>query len=58
MPEFIDEETFLNLVSDRLADTPGVDFDGQTDHVSGDLGAIAIAVLDVYSQHGPVMFGD
>jgi hypothetical protein len=58
MSGFITEDQFLDLISERLADQPDIDFDGQTDQVSGDLSTIALIVLDVHSQHGPVMFGD
>ncbi len=58
MSELITEDQFLDLIAERLADAPEVEFDGQTDKVTGNLSAIALIVLDVNSQHGPVLFGD
>ncbi|GGN39027.1 hypothetical protein FHR83_006812 [Actinoplanes campanulatus] len=58
MSEFITEEQFLNLVADRLATQPNIEFDGQTDQITGNLADIAVIVLDVHSEHGPVLFGD
>lgn len=60
MPEFIDEEAFLKLVAERLNSGPGsgtrVDLDADT--VEGSFGDVVLAVLDVYGEHGPVLFGD
>jgi hypothetical protein len=57
MPEYINDDQFLDLVKQRLVDNGQVEVD-DTDKVTGNLEDIVFAVLDVYGQHGPVVFGD
>ncbi|WP_157410816.1 hypothetical protein [Actinoplanes rectilineatus] len=58
MGEYITEDQFLNLLVERLHGTPGIELDAQTDHVAGNLADIAVLILAVHSEHGPVLFGD
>lgn len=57
MPEYTDEETFLRLVIEQLKKS-GIEIDEESGNVTGYLSDVVFAVLDTYSQHGPVMFGD
>lgn len=56
MPEYTDEETFLRLVIEQLKKS-GIEIE-ESGNVTGYLSDVVFAVLDTYSQHGPVMFGD